>query len=145
MGGVCRRFGHFVNDEHSRYCRDHGAPLINECTTCQAPLESFEEQMGKQTAGKFCNNCGNPAEWATRDDLYTWIGDLVNEEGLPRDELLKLRELIQQLRQIDLSETKAVAIWDWIRKMAPKTWEKIRPFLPLLASESVRKSLGLPF
>lgn len=139
MGGVRRSKGHYINDEGSRHCAEHGAPLVQRCA-CGVEFEIREDELGREFAPPFCSRCGSPAPWASREDLYRWARDLVNDDDISAEERVKLQNVIQNAASIT-DENKVAAAWDYVKRAAPKAFAKIRPFLPLLTNDKIAELL----
>jgi len=62
---------------------------------------------------------------------------------VPASERLELLEVLTRLEAVDANDTKSVAAWERVRKLAPKVWEKAKPVRDALIGEAVKKLLGL--
>src|SRR5713101_991193 len=151
---VCPATGHVVLPLQGRICPDHGVPWFVECPSCRAawplvlPMDDFAASelfdLGPERARDFCANCGTPGPWVTRPQLMEWLRSNVKASvEVPASERLELLEVLTRLEAVDANDTKSVAAWERVRKLAPKVWEKAQPVRDALIGEAVKKLLGL--
>jgi hypothetical protein len=145
MPYVCRATGHVVEDPEGPYCTRHGAPLITHCSACGAewPATWDESAMFGERGGDFCEQCGSPAPWLSREQLIRWLRDRLNAAGLDPAIRHELQEILDRVAAMEADDSKAVAAWQKLRELAPGVWEIARPVLSTLIGAGLKKYLGL--
>jgi len=85
-----------------------------------------------------------PGPWVSREKLIQWIRHQIQaDKDMPGATRLELLAAMDRLKAMDANDTKAVAGWEQIKKLAPKVWESVKPVIQTVAGEAVKKQLGL--
>jgi hypothetical protein len=154
MVRICPATGHVI-DPHSSaaaFCPDHGVRLFQDCSKCGEPWPvttkqdafDYSDETYPTDGNNFCDTCGTPAPWLTREQKMTWIRHQLQAsrdiDPATRDELV---EVIGRLQGMAPGDSKAIPGWEKIKTRAPKVWEVVRPVLVSIVSGEVKKLLGL--
>src|SRR5271154_2574219 len=128
---ICRR-GHVQNDAlsdisagSSGYCGECGAKIIAQCSGCGTRIRGADRgmagAMNNYIPPRFCDGCGEPLPWATREDcifqLENILDDAPNIDQATR--LLVLADLERLRTEFDLDDKKQTEIWKRIKDRAP--------------------------
>jgi hypothetical protein len=72
-------------------------------------------------APKFCDGCGEPYPWATRQDRIYQLENLLDEEEIDEPTRLLVREDLERLRVDgpELDRDTELAIWRRVKSRAP--------------------------
>jgi hypothetical protein len=134
------------------YCRECGAPVLQECLSCGAEiLSNFADHWftGPKVIplppDHFCWNCGKPYPWATREQRIAHLYNLMDyEPNLDEADRLTIQEQIAVLSEPKASDEQLVEAGSRIKRLAPKMWEAALPVLQSVLSAEIRRQLGLP-
>lgn len=86
--------------EVDRYCGKCGARVITACEECESPIPSPDVLGGQRSPAAFCNRCGVPYPWATREQRIRRLVDLLDsEEQLDESQRLEVVEAIDILAE----------------------------------------------
>lgn len=128
---VCRR-GHAKEtaltqapDRGLGFCTECGAEILSRCPSCGIRILGtpwwpgvavFEEYVPP----RFCDGCGEPFPWATRQQRIYQLENLLDEEDIDEPTRLLVLEDLERLRASDdLDEQQQFAVWQRIRTRAP--------------------------
>src|SRR5258705_7998280 len=103
---VCPATGHLFNRQviaghvlpADAFCPHHGVPLFHECSQCgERWTVTSNSYSNRPTDGTdFCNACGTPAPWLSREQKVTWIQHQIQAsrdiDPATRDELIEVVE-----------------------------------------------------
>ena len=152
---ICRN-GHVITEglEHSQnvaapFCKHCGAATISACPACGAlirghyymPAAAFG--ISRYSPPSYCHQCGVAYPW-TQDALDAWREIAREVEGLSDEERGKLAASIDDLvsdgprTQLAVQRLKTL-----VPKMATGAWNAMREMLVSVATDAVKKSLGL--
>jgi hypothetical protein len=130
---VCRR-GHVAADglteapitEGLGFCVDCGAQITARCPACGIRIRGRYynpdvEDLGPFELTRFCDGCGEPYPWATRQDRIYQLENLLDEEDVDEPTKLLVREDLERLRLADaeLDQDAQLAIWRRIKSRTP--------------------------
>lgn len=132
--------------EVPRFCGDCAAPVITACGECGRPIPAPDLLAGVYEANVFCEGCGQPFPWASREQR---IGALLNlldfEDALTQADRLEVIEAIAVLSVPDEPEEhqRQIAAGETIKRLAPKAWRAAQPVLIVTLPVLVQKALGV--
>jgi len=130
---VCRR-GHVQENSLAvapatdglGFCPDCGASITARCGACGIRIRGEYYTPGVALIGfefkpaKFCDGCGEPYPWATRQDRIYQLENLLDEEEIDDYTKLLVREDLERLRESpDLDQDAQLAVWQRVRGRAP--------------------------
>ena len=95
----------------------------------------------------FCETCGDPFPWATREQRLGKLWSIIDFEGeLDPAEFLAVTEQLAMLSEPESIEDEdaQVKAGGMFQRMAPKAWQVAQPVMVTLMSSGARKALGLP-
>lgn len=149
---VCRR-GHVETSDTvlispSTRCPDCGAQVLTACTNCSKRIRGDYHVegvvgVGNYTPPDFCDFCGAPHPWATRQARLYELENILDEQNLDPADELSVREQLQALRQPDISEEEQRERWQSIKKLAPGLTEAGTRIIETVVSAAIRSQLGL--
>lgn len=153
---VCRR-GHVVTttldggERAAHFCVTCGAAVLLHCPICNYRIKGAT--VGPRTAREaevyvrpgFCDGCGNPFPWASRQARIYELMNLLDAEQLDSAVELKVREQLQALADEE-NEEEEEARWERVKRLAPTLWEKsgVQKIITTLVLAEARVRLGLP-
>jgi hypothetical protein len=131
---VCRR-GHPQqttltvppDPESLGFCPDCGAEILARCLNCGIRIRGelhipgqvwLEENFAPR---KFCDSCGEPYPWATRQDRIYQLENILDQQDIDDTDKLLVREELERLRVEGptLEPDAQAAIWRRIKQRAP--------------------------
>jgi hypothetical protein len=157
---VCRR-GHPKDSdlrappaaEALGFCPQCGASILARCPTCSIRIrgEYYVPDViavgFEYSPSKFCDGCGEPYPWATRQDRIYQLENLLDEEDIDDSTKLLVREDLERLRSAgaSLDDEAQLVLWRRIKDRAPglltgAAWNIGQSLL----SAFLRQKLGLP-
>jgi hypothetical protein len=146
---VCRR-GHTFTAHLEKgvdipeYCVTCGAAIITECPECDNRIRgSATNIQGGYSPPDFCDHCGVPFPWITREGCLYQLQNLLDKTDLDPATRLKVREELEALSQTALSEEEERQHWQQVKTLAPALWDAGQKILVNVVSEAIKKSLGL--
>lgn len=108
------------------YCADCGAQIIARCPACGIRIRGCYhnpdvEDLGSFELPRFCDGCGEPYPWATRQDRIYQLENLLDEEDVDEPTKLLVREDLERLRLegAELDQEAQLAIWRRIKSRSP--------------------------
>jgi hypothetical protein len=157
---ICRR-GHVAStDIHwsperaSNRCGACGAEILRACPNpeCGRPIRGDYYVPGvigagsEYTAPDFCEDCGHPFPWLSRQGRIYLLQDMLDREEIDPAARLEAQEQLEALTNPDLDENEQRRRWERFKRAAPELWESsgAQRILESLASASIRAALGLP-
>jgi hypothetical protein len=149
LAGQIDQFGGGITDMHEvpAFCRWCGAPVILGCVQCGRPFPGFDGVIVVgSTPDPFCEHCGTPQPWATRQQRTGQLYNLIDfEENLDESARLQVVEAIAVLSEPDddAEDERKVRAGEVVRRLAPRTWDTARPLLQSVLSEWLKRKLGL--
>lgn len=152
MAYICPATGHSVISGRgptvppAPFCPDHGVRIFQNCRTCNARWPTtwagYHDPNGR--GSDFCDQCGLPAPWLSREDRIDWLRNQIQTDPkVPPETRYELEDVLARLKAMTPDDTKAVPGWEQIRKAVPKVWEVAKPVLADTIGAEVRKYLGL--
>lgn len=139
------------DNSNNKFCTKCGAPTITSCPKCSTPIRGKYNMDGVldltpyKYVPKYCHNCGNPYPW-TKNALDS-AKLLINEdEQLSDTEKENFSNSLPDLI-VDTPTPKTnvavVRFKKYISKVASATADGIKDIIVDIASETIKKSLGL--
>lgn len=152
---VCRS-GHAISDSADRspelreaFCSKCGSPTLMACEACGAPIrgdyrsENVLAIVSNYRAPNFCYQCG---------EAYPWTAERLRAAGQLADELDGLKPQEREALKLCLpdllsdrpgTEAAIMRVKKVFRKLGSEAAEALRRVLVDVATESVRKTLGM--
>ena len=134
-------------------CSECGAKVLTSCPHCNARLKGYPIG-GPVVIGAtwersdFCDACGFPFPWASREAIAYHIENLLDEQpDLSDGDRRILEEQLKALREPPsdaASEKRQLAALKALQKLAPKAWELAAPVLQAFLSAEMKRAAGLP-
>jgi hypothetical protein len=128
-------------------CARCGAAVLSACPSCGYRLRGgVPGVIGfKFTPADFCDRCGTPLPWASRQArLYELENVLMESPDLTEADRLTISEQIEALTSIDPDDEPAqVERWQRIKRVAPALLGSGRAILVSVTTAAVQKQLGL--
>jgi hypothetical protein len=150
---VCER-GHVITggiypgDDIATYCPKCGSRVYVACASCGERIRGRPEGVsgGKYTPPDFCDRCGVPQPWLSREGRIYLLENRLNADGLDGAIRLRLQEQLSYLRNPDLTEEEELKAWERIRDLAPRAWEKsgVQQIVTSLITAWGKQQMGLP-
>ena len=150
---VCPANGHVYNRRviqgavgpEDAVCALHGVPLFRNCRRCAAAWPLVVESPYSTTPSRgaaFCGKCALPAQWLSRDALMDWLTHQVQaDESVSDATRVELRVTLERIKAMDANDTRAVAGWKQVKKLAPKVWDATKPVRDVVIGEAVKKAI----
>ena len=93
----------------------------------------------------FCDNCGEPHPWLSRQGRIYLLENMLDAAGLDPAAELEAREQLEALAQPDVNEEDQRRRWERFRNLAPAVWESsgAQVILESVVSAAIKSSLGL--
>jgi hypothetical protein len=155
IAAVCKR-GHVISINsmpwhRGRFCDECGATIIRSCEACDEYIPGVPAEPNPfgelETEGwerpSFCGGCGTAFPWVDRQGRIYELENMLRHEALPEATLLAIREELEALAESDLSEKEQVKRWKRVRELSPQLWERGGPVIQDLATEWMKRKLGL--
>jgi hypothetical protein len=148
---ICRR-GHVITgaidptNPVQQRCHTCGAQVLTKCEGCGARLRGLPERVaGRLTPPDFCDECGSPHPWLTRQGRIYMLQNMLDEESLDPALALEVREQLEALTDPDLEESEQRERWERVRQLAPTFWDKsgAQKVLETVVSSAIKSGLGL--
>ncbi len=135
-----------LDDEVPAHCDTCGARVLSSCEQCGHRLKGRPVGVSMPVASPdFCDNCGAPHPWLSRQGRIYLLQGLLDDEQLDPATELEVREQLEELTSPELDEDEQRVGWERIRKLAPAFWESsgVRTVLESVVSAGIKASLGL--
>jgi len=148
---ICKR-GHVISGaiepgtEIQSRCHRCGAPVLTACAKCSHRLRGRAQNVGGNlTVPEFCDSCGAPHPWLSREGRIYLLQNLLDDEELDPATALEVREQLDALRDSSLSTDDQRKRWEKVKQLAPGFWEKsgARTILETVVSAGIKTALGL--
>lgn len=151
---VCSN-GHVVNpsmklspDFNTKFCKKCGAATLSACPGCNTEIQGYYHMenvvsLDVTSAPSFCHSCGSAYPWtqASLDELKAIASEL---EGLTDDEKQRLSHGMDDLvRDTPRTESAIMRLKRAAPKLGNEGWDAVKNILRGIATEAVKKSLGL--
>jgi hypothetical protein len=151
---VCKRGHSQTSDltgiEIGQRCPDCGATVLTACPECAQRIRGRLHADGVVMPGMyeppdFCDRCGGPFPWVSRQGRIYELENLLDDEELDPADELAAREQLHALASADLDEDEERRRWERVRKYAPGLWEKsgARSILETVISATIKAQLGV--
>jgi hypothetical protein len=156
---ICEN-GHVITSEltiypnlSQKYCVDCSAPTITACPSCGAEIhgdyegdyDAFEDSFQMDKAPSYCYECGEPYPW-TKKALASAKLLIEEDENLNEFEKQQFNETLSDLA-IPVPTPKTNLSVARFKKLITKanevTIQSVQNIIIEIASETIRKSLGL--
>jgi hypothetical protein len=150
---VCRR-GHpariaieYAEEPIAQRCDTCGAEVLTACPECGQRIRGGFVGVigGGYIPPDFCDRCGAPFPWLSRQGLIYQLQDMLDEEKLDPATRLEVREQLDALTDPELDEKEQLRRWSRIKRQAPGLWEKTgaQRILVSVVSAAIKHQLGL--
>lgn len=143
------------------FCTACGQEMVSTCAGCSEPIRGahafvqcseswgdlhlqahYNAIQDPQCPPLFCHKCGNSYPWT--EAILIAAQNLVEEADIPNDEKEKLKRSIPDLMSDTPRSKVAVAVVKkWLDKATTTTVSAFREIIVDVASEAVKKGLGL--
>jgi hypothetical protein len=131
-----------------KFCDQCGAPTLSKCRHCNADIQGKYEAegvivVGHYDAPRFCHDCGTAYPWM--QSVMDSLNDLAElTEKLSPKERDQLRSAIDDLvRETPRTQAAIATLKLLAPKLGQEIWVGMRSILIEIATESVKKGLGL--
>ena len=149
---VCRR-GHEITSsiefrgEVELHCPDCGAKVLTACTACGDRIQgSYHSPVvltgTRYEAPDFCDRCGAPHPWASRQARLWAIENLLDDEDLSDADRLELHERFDELRAGEVDEKRQIEIWKHIKNKVPGLLSIAGRIIESVTTEAMKAQLG---
>lgn len=110
-------------DMRCLYC---GAKVLFGCTSCPARIRGELRGVVQYEfqPPDFCDHCGAPHPWLSRQGRIYELMNILDEEDLDPADELAVREQLEPLANPDLDDAEQERRWRRVRELAPTLWEK---------------------
>jgi hypothetical protein len=154
---ICRR-GHVASTDTelspelaSNRCGECGAEIIRSCPECDHFIRGRYRVPGVIGFGgeykppDFCEDCGAPFPWLSRQGRIYLLQDMLDSEELDPADKLEAAEQLQALTNPDLDVEEQLQRWERFKHAAPALWERsgAQRILESVVSASIKAGLGL--
>ena len=146
---VCRR-GHAFTTHTERAaevaarCASCGAEVLTACPECNHRIRGLpSNSSGKYRPPDFCDACGSPFPWLTRQGHIYQLQNLLDETDLDPATRLEVREQLEALSKPDVSDDEQRERWTKVKQLAPGLWASGQRILVNVVSEAIKQPLGL--
>ncbi len=139
---------HEPDHEYPKMCADCGSLLLSACPACGARIRGAARGWlsPQQVLSDFCDVCGTPYPWASRQARIYQLEDLLDEDP-EIDEAVRLR-VRAQLRDLagDQGDDEAGEREQWVRvkQMWPGVAQAGLSVLTTVLTAEMKRALGLP-
>jgi hypothetical protein len=135
-----------VVDAHCTKC---GAVIISWCNNCGQRIRGTYTVPGVLSLRRydlvsFCDGCGSPMPWATREDRIYQLENILDEQELDQASRLQVLEALEQLKETNLPEKDQKRLWTIIQKAAPGLINSGSVIVKTIVEAEIRQRLGLP-
>jgi hypothetical protein len=146
---VCRR-GHVFTAHLERAadvaerCTKCGAEIITTCSTCEARIRGLPANVSaKYLPPDFCDVCGSPFPWLSRQGLIYQLQNMLDEEELDPATRLEVREQLEALAAPELDDEEQLRRWARVKELAPGLWRSSERILVTVVSAAIKDKLGI--
>jgi len=87
-----------------------------------AESEATLQEWGDYTPPGFCDTCGSPHPWLSRQGRIYLLQDILDDSEIQPAEKLRAREQLDALIDPDLDDEAQAERWARFRKAAPTVW-----------------------
>jgi hypothetical protein len=108
------------------FCNVCGAEIVGRCPSCDIRIPGVEHVPGISMIGeeyvpsKFCDGCGEPYPWASRQDRIYQLENLLGEEQIDEPTRLLVMEDLERVRtESNLPDKDELEVWRRIKDRAP--------------------------
>jgi hypothetical protein len=134
-------------EEIAQRCPRCGSQVITACEACGYRVRGQAENVfgGQWSPPDFCDNCGTPHPWLSRQGRIYLLQNMLDEEDLDPATRLEVQEQLDALTDPDLDEEEQAARWAKVQRLAPTLWEKsgAQKILETVVSAAIKTQLGL--
>jgi hypothetical protein len=152
MAAICRR-GHvesinIAGRTMPPRCPECGASILMACASCGARIRGYMKDSvvfgGGFDAPEFCDGCGAPHPWASRQSRFYELENLLEDQDLDAADALKVRDELEALRE-DPSDDEQVEVrrWKVIQKLAPGLMSAGERIIESVVTATIKTHLGL--
>lgn len=133
------------------FCSKCGAATITKCPNCNAPIRGYYHVEGVLSLGhkykvpSYCHNCGKPYPW-TKTALESAKALIDEDENLNSEEKKQFFETLPDLiveSPTPKTQLATARFKKFISKVATYTADGVKSIIVNIASETIKKSLGL--
>ncbi|WP_234121147.1 DUF2321 domain-containing protein [Clostridium hydrogenum] len=133
------------------FCSKCGAATITNCPDCNTSIRGYYEVEGVFSLGNkykvpsYCHNCGKPYPW-TKTALESAKSLIDEDENLNSDEKKQFFDTLPDLiveSPTPKTQLAAARFKRFISKAATYTADGVKDIIVNIASETIKKSLGL--
>jgi hypothetical protein len=150
---ICRR-GHVLTSDLSTHgavsprCRECGAPILTTCVNCGGRIQGLVVTRYGAVYGygapEFCDLCGAPHPWASRQARLYELQNMLDEQDLDEASRLTVREQLEALQDTEhMSEKEQEERWLRIKRLAPGLVSAGSRIVESVASGAIKDALGL--
>ena len=132
------------------FCSKCGAKVLIACTSCGERIrgryqDSMVLTLASYSPPSFCDYCGEPHSWASREALLMKLETLLthDNDALGSADKLAIRKKFEELRTGQLNEKQETNRWLFIKDKMPNFQSLGTPILHVILSESAKKALEL--
>jgi hypothetical protein len=147
---VCRR-GHAVHamthnltDPVEEHCPRCGSVVLT--AWCDHRIRGLPTGVyGRYSPPDFCDRCGAPHPWLSREGRIYLLQNMLDEEQLDPAAELEAREQLEALTNPELDEAEQERRWRKVKQLAPGLLEKTgaQRILESVISAAIRGQLGI--
>ena len=151
---ICKN-GHLITayadeyiDSCKQFCTECGAKTITCCSGCNTPIRGKAREygyLGTLQIPAYCHNCGQPYPW-TESALNAANTLIQEDELLNEQEKQQFKETLPDLVVLSPTPSTQLAATRFKRfivKAAKPTGEAVKSIIADIASETIKKTLGM--
>jgi hypothetical protein len=137
----------YYPERGKKFCDQCGAPTHSKCPECLAEIPGFYEAdftfSGPYDRPSFCSNCGAAYPWTLR--AMESLNELIDmADKLNAKQRKQLHSAIDDLvRDTPGTQTAVARIKLLAPKLGEEVWDGMKGILVSIATESVKRALGL--
>jgi hypothetical protein len=95
------------------------------------------------TPPDFCDACGAPHPWASRQARIYQLENLLDDQDLDPADSLTVHEQLEALRDPDASEDEQRQRWERVKRLAPGLMESGKRIIESIVTAEIKRHLGV--
>jgi hypothetical protein len=126
-------------------CSDCGARILIACEGCCIRIRGAPKgySLGYDPP-QFCDSCGAPQPWASREARFYELENLLDEQDLDPADELKVRDELKALREHpEANEETEAGRWKIVQKLAPGLIAAGGRIVESVVGAAIKSQLGL--
>lgn len=127
-------------------CIECGATMLAKCKECGARIrgDRYDTRSLIFKPPAFCDNCGRPHPWATRQQRIYELENLLDEDGIKEADRLVVRQHLDRLRTAEgLDPKEQVRLWSDVKAKAPRLLTAGKRIAETIMTDWIKREVGL--